>query len=212
MLGSDKWIRQQCVHPSRLQVKDFNGMCPHEMHTSLVKGHENITPMITPFHPQLVREVNNAKVLSFGTSSFGYDIQLKPEWKTPKPGIRLDPKKDNEHAFTTVKSDTYLIEPNGFVLAHTVERFNMPPNVLGICLGKSTYARLGLVVNVTPLEPDWKGHLVVEISNTTKNPVVIYANEGIAQILFIRNEDCETTYGDRAGKYQDQDGIVLPRI
>ena len=98
MLGSDKWIRQQCVHPSRLQAKDFNGMCPHEMHTSLIKGHENITPMITPFHPQLVREVNNAKVLSFGTSSFGYDIQLKPEWKTPKPGIRLDPKKDAARA------------------------------------------------------------------------------------------------------------------
>lgn len=193
-------------------MKDFEGMCPNKMHTSLIEGHENITPMITPFYLQLVREVDNAKVLSFGTSSFGYDIQLKPEWKTPKPGIRLDPKEDNELAFTTTLGSTYLIEPNGFVLANTVERFNIPSNVLGICLGKSTYARLGLVVNVTPLEPGWTGHLVVEISNTTKNPVVIYANEGIAQILFIRNEDCETTYDDRAGKYQNQDGIVLPRI
>lgn len=213
MLGNDIWIRKQCIHPARNQIEGF-GREGDNLHTC-PNGGISILPMITPFEPNQVRVGDDGnKVLSFGTSSFGYDIRAEPKWKyldTAK-SITLDPKQCNEEAFTEYCGDSYVIPPNSFVLAVTIERFNIPRNVLATCLGKSTYARLGIVVNVTPLEPEWEGHLVLELSNTTELPVRVYANEGIAQLMFHISEDCGTSYADRGGKYQHQEGIVLPKL
>lgn len=212
MIGSDVWIRKQCIHPTRMNEEDYGGATSDTMHTSLHEGQRPIVPMISPFFPNQVREQHGKRILSYGTSSYGYDIQLQPVWKFPRDGVLLDPKLDCDSYFDTAHNDHFVIEPHGFVLGVTKEWFNMPDNVLGICVGKSTYARLGLVVNVTPLEPGWKGHLVVELSNTTHNPLKVYANEGIAQLLFHINEECAVSYEDRAGKYQNQTEIVLPRL
>ena len=154
-------------------------------------------------------------VISYGLSSYGYDVRVGRHFKvfTNVYGSVVDPKQFDEKAFVDVEADVCVVTPNSFALAQTVEYFRIPDDVLTICVGKSTYARCGIVVNVTPFEPGWEGTVTLEISNTTPLPARIYANEGIAQVLFFRGaERCETSYADRAGKYQRQSGITLPRV
>lgn len=167
--------------------------------------------MITPFSEAQVRE----GVVSYGVSSYGYDMRIADEFKifTNINTTIVDPKDFDPKSFVDFKGGVCIIPPNSFVLGRSVEYFRIPREVLVICLGKSTYARCGLVVNVTPLEPEWEGHVTIEISNTTPLPARIYANEGIAQLLFLGGaETCETSYADKSGKYQAQRGITLPRM
>jgi dCTP deaminase len=154
-------------------------------------------------------------VISYGVSSYGYDIRVADEFKifTNVFSAVVDPKHFDPKSMVDFKGDVCIIPPNSFVLARTIEYFRIPRNVLTICLGKSTYARCGLIVNVTPFEPEWEGFVTLEISNTTPLPAKIYANEGIAQVLFfVADEECETSYKDRKGKYDKQVGVVLPRV
>jgi dCTP deaminase len=170
--------------------------------------------MIRPFEAGQVREGENGKMISYGTSSYGYDVRCSTEFKifTNINSAIVDPKNFDEASFVDVNSDVCIIPPNSFALARTIETFKIPRNVLTICLGKSTYARCGIIVNVTPLEPEWEGHVTLEFSNTTTLPAKIYANEGVAQMLFFESdEECETSYADRAGKYQGQQGVTLPK-
>ncbi|WP_129642778.1 dCTP deaminase [Peristeroidobacter agariperforans] len=170
--------------------------------------------MIEPFEPGQVRTANNGKIISYGTSSYGYDVRCANEFKifTNINSTIVDPKDFDSKSFVDVTSDVCIIPPNSFALARTVEYFRIPRNVLTICLGKSTYARCGIIVNVTPLEPEWEGHVTLEFSNTTTLPAKIYANEGVAQMLFLESDEvCETSYKDRGGKYQGQKGVTLPR-
>lgn len=169
--------------------------------------------MISPFSPKQVREQGGKKIISFGTSSYGYDVRCADEFKvfTNMNSVIVDPKAFDQNSFVDVKADVCIIPPNSFALARTVEYFKIPRNVLTICLGKSTYARCGIIVNVTPLEPEWEGHVTLEFSNTTTLPAKIYANEGVAQMLFLESDEiCETSYKDRGGKYQGQRGVTLP--
>ncbi|MCG2633685.1 MAG: dCTP deaminase [Gammaproteobacteria bacterium] len=171
--------------------------------------------MIEPFAPQQVR-LNEAgeKLISYGTSSYGYDIRCSREFKifTNINSAIVDPKAFDQKSFVDLESDVCIIPPNSFALARTVEYLRIPTNVLTVCVGKSTYARCGIIVNVTPFEPGWEGHATLEFSNTTTLPAKIYANEGIAQVLFFEgDEQCDTTYADRSGKYQGQIGVTLPR-
>ena len=171
--------------------------------------------MIEPFEPGQVKEVAGKRIVSYGTSSYGYDIRCSDEFKvfTNINATIVDPKVFDEKSFVNVRADECIIPPNSFALARTVEYFRIPRNVLTICLGKSTYARCGIIVNVTPLEPEWEGHVTLEFSNTTPLPARIYANEGVAQVIFIESDEvCETSYRDRGGKYQGQRGVTLPRI
>ena len=185
-IKSDKWIRQMA----------------------------NEHAMIEPFEPQQVRYSGDSKVISYGTSSYGYDIRCSDEFKifTNINSAIVDPKSFDANSFVDFKGDVCIIPPNSFALARTIEYFRIPRNVLTVCLGKSTYARCGIIVNVTPFEPEWEGHVTLEFSNTTPLPAKIYANEGIAQVLFFESdEECETSYKDRGGKYQGQQGVTLPR-
>jgi len=173
--------------------------------------------MIEPFEPQQVKEINGEKVISFGTSSYGYDIRCADEFKvfTNINSTIVDPKNFDPQSFVEVSGKGFcLIPPNSFALARTVEYFRIPRNVLTVCLGKSTYARCGIIVNVTPFEPEWEGYVTLEFSNTTPLPAKIYAHEGVAQVLFLEADEddiCEVSYRDRGGKYQGQRGVTLPR-
>jgi len=170
--------------------------------------------MIEPFEPDLVRRNDNGPVVSYGTSSYGYDIRCSDEFKifTNINSAVVDPKHFDPNSLVDFQGDVCIIPPNSFALARTVEYLRIPRNVLTVCLGKSTYARCGIIVNVTPFEPEWEGHATLEFSNTTPLPAKIYANEGVAQVIFFRaEEECETSYKDRAGKYQGQRGVTLPR-
>jgi dCTP deaminase len=185
-IKSDKWIRR------------------------MAESHD----MIEPFEPDQVRFHDERRVISYGTSSYGYDVRCADEFKvfTNIHSATVDPKHFDEKSFVDVKGDSCVIPPNSFALARTIEYFRIPRNVLTICLGKSTYARCGIIVNVTPLEPEWEGHVTLEFSNTTNLPARIYANEGVAQMLFLESDEvCETSYKDRGGKYQGQRGVTLPR-
>jgi len=167
--------------------------------------------MIEPFEEGQVRE----GVISFGTSSYGYDIRVADEYKifTNIYSAVVDPKNFDPRSMVDFKGEICVIPPNSFALARTVEYFRIPRNVLTICLGKSTYARCGIIVNVTPFEPEWEGYVTLEISNTTPLPARIYSNEGIAQVLFFEADDaCEVSYADKKGKYQKQQSIALPKI
>ncbi|MSQ88777.1 MAG: dCTP deaminase [Betaproteobacteria bacterium] len=171
--------------------------------------------MIEPFEPGQVKEAGGQRIVSYGTSSYGYDIRCSEEFKifTNINSTIVDPKQFDEKSFVDFKGPVCIIPPNSFALARTIEYFRIPRNVLTICLGKSTYARCGIIVNVTPLEPEWEGHVTLEFSNTTPLPARIYANEGVAQVIFIESDEvCETSYRDRGGKYQGQKGVTLPRI
>ena len=170
--------------------------------------------MLNPFEPGQVRYVDGEKIVSYGTSSYGYDVRCADEFKvfTNINSAVVDPKNFDDQSFVDIKSDVCIIPPNSFALARTVEYFKIPRNVLTVCLGKSTYARCGIIVNVTPLEPEWEGHVTLEFSNTTPLPAKIYANEGVAQMLFFESDEvCETSYKDRGGKYQGQTGVTLPQ-
>jgi dCTP deaminase len=170
--------------------------------------------MIEPFEPGQVREVDGNRIISYGTSSYGYDVRCANEFKifTNINSAIVDPKNFDANSFVDLTSNVCIIPPNSFALARTVEYFRIPRSVLTVCLGKSTYARCGIIVNVTPLEPEWEGHVTLEFSNTTTLPAKIYANEGVAQMLFFEaDEICETSYGDRGGKYQGQTGVTLPK-
>jgi dCTP deaminase len=170
--------------------------------------------MIKPFESGQVRDVGNGRMISYGTSSYGYDVRCSNEFKifTNINSAIVDPKNFDESSFVDVNSDVCIIPPNSFALARTIETFKIPRNVLTICLGKSTYARCGIIVNVTPLEPEWEGQVTLEFSNTTPLPAKIYANEGVAQMLFFESDEvCETSYADRKGKYQGQQGVTLPQ-
>ncbi len=170
--------------------------------------------MIEPFEPRQVQKSEQGKLISYGTSSYGYDIRCSDEFKifTNINSVIVDPKNFDADSFIDIQSDVCIIPPNSFALARTVEYFRIPRNVLTICLGKSTYARCGIIVNVTPLEPEWEGHVTLEFSNTTPLPAKIYANEGVAQVLFLESEEeCEVSYKDRGGKYQGQQGVTLPK-
>ena len=170
--------------------------------------------MISPFAANQIRERDGEKLISYGTSSYGYDVRCADEFKvfTNIHSAVVDPKNFDDKSFVDIRSDVCIIPPNSFALARTVEYFKIPEDVLTICLGKSTYARCGIIVNVTPLEPEWEGHVTLEFSNTTNLPAKIYANEGVAQMLFFQSDErCQTTYRDRGGKYQGQTGVTLPK-
>ena len=183
MLKNDRWIRK------------------------MSKEHD----MINPFSEKQVRE----GVISYGLSSYGYDLRVADEFKifTNVNNALVDPKRFDEKSFVTVQTDICIVPPNSFALARSVEYFRIPRSVLTICVGKSTYARCGIIVNVTPFEPEWEGFVTLEISTTTPLPARIYANEGLCQIIFFESDEvCETSYADRKGKYQAQRGIVLPKL
>ena len=167
--------------------------------------------MIEPFEDRQIRQ----GIVSYGLSSYGYDIRVADEYKvfTNVFNTVVDPKNFDPKSFVDIVSDVCIVPPNSFALASTVEYFRIPRDVLTVCLGKSTYARCGIIVNVTPFEPEWEGHVTIEISNTTPLPAKIYANEGIAQVLFFQSdEQCEVSYKDKKGKYQAQRGVTLPKI
>jgi dCTP deaminase len=179
--------------------------------------------MITPHEERLVREIDGRRIISAGVSSYGYDLRLARDGFrvfSPIVSAEIDPKNFDESSLIEAPlrtsddgSSYWLLPPHSYALGVTVETFNMPRNVIGMCMGKSTYARSGLIVNTTPLEPGWRGRLVLEFSNSAHLPIRIYANEGIAQVTFFESdEDCQTSYADRAGKYQDQTGLVTPRL
>jgi dCTP deaminase len=183
MLKSDRWIRKMALEQG----------------------------MINPFSEKQVRE----GVISYGLSSYGYDLRVADEFKifTNVNSTTVDPKKFDERSFVNITSDVCIVPPNSFALARSVEYFKIPRSILTICVGKSTYARCGIIVNVTPFEPEWEGFVTLEISNTTPLPAKIYANEGLCQIIFFESDEiCETSYADRKGKYQAQKGIVLPKL
>lgn len=183
MLKSDKWIRKMAFEKE----------------------------MIVPFSEKQVFEGN----ISYGLSSYGYDVRLADEYRVPKFKISpiIDPKSIIDEEWEIFKGESILIAPNTFILGRSLEYFKMPRRITGICLGKSTYARCGIIVNVTPLEPEWEGYLTISIANTSPYSVKIYSGEGIAQIIFLESdEDCEISYKDRKGKYQAQRGIVLPKV
>jgi len=179
--------------------------------------------LLTPFDEQLVRELDGRRIISAGVSSYGYDLRLAADGFrvfSPVASAEIDPKRFDESSLieaplrrTEDGSQYWLMPPHTYALGVTVETFNIPRNVIGFCLGKSTYARSGVIVNTTPLEPGWRGRLVLEFSNSADLPVRIYANEGIAQVTFFESdEDCLTSYADRQGKYQNQAGLVTPRL
>ena len=175
--------------------------------TRMARDHQ----MIEPFVDDQVRQ----GVISYGVSSYGYDVRVGDEFKvfTNVYNTLVDPKNFDSKSFVDIKGDVCIIPPNSFALASTIEYFRIPRDVLTVCLGKSTYARCGIIVNVTPFEPEWEGHVTIEISNTTPLPAKIYANEGIAQVLFFQSDEpCARSYKDKKGKYQAQRGVTLPRL
>jgi dCTP deaminase len=175
--------------------------------------------MIEPFVDQQLRQVDEQgrRVISYGVSSYGYDMRVAPEFKifTNVLSIIVDPKAFDSRSFVEFTGDVCIVPPNSFALARSIEYFRIPREVLTICVGKSTYARCGIITNVTPFEPEWEGHVTLEISNTTPLPARVYANEGICQVLFFEadaDDICETSYADKSGKYQGQTGVTLPKL
>jgi len=171
--------------------------------------------MIEPFVDSQVKSIENHKIVSYGLSSYGYDVRVGNRFKvfTNVHNSIVDPKNFTEDAFVDIEGDHCIIPPNSFALTSTMEYFRIPRNCLTVCLGKSTYARCGIIVNVTPFEPEWEGYVTIEISNTTPLPAKIYSNEGIAQVLFFEAKQmCEISYADRAGKYMKQRGITVPSV
>jgi dCTP deaminase len=190
-IKSDRWIRQQALEHG----------------------------MIEPFVEGRVRQPDQGglQAISYGLSSYGYDMRVAPEFKifTNVLSAVVDPKKFDSRSFVEFEGDVCIVPPNSFALARSVEYFRIPRNVLTICVGKSTYARCGIITNVTPFEPEWEGHVTLEISNTTPLPAKVYANEGICQVLFFEadpDDVCEVSYADKSGKYQGQVGVTLPKL
>ena len=212
-IKSDRWIRKQCTPPGESIIKT-----PADK--KAWKG------MITPFVDGQVREIDKfvhgslgkkakpEKIISYGLSSYGYDVRCSDEFKifTNINSTVVDPKNFDEKCYVDHKGPYCIIPPNSFALAHSFETIRVPRDVLVLCIGKSTYARCGIIVNVTPLEPEWEGQVTLEFSNTTNLPAKIYANEGVAQFLFFQSDEaCEISYADRDGKYQGQTGVTTPK-
>lgn len=171
--------------------------------------------MISPYEDKLIKQVEDKKHISYGLSSYGYDLRVSDEFKvfTNVHNAIVDPKNFSENSFVNISGSFCIIPPNSFALAKSVEYFKIPRNILTLCIGKSTYARCGIIVNVTPFEPEWEGYVTLEISNTTPLPAKIYSNEGLAQVLFFEAKNiCEISYSDRKGKYMHQKGIVVAKI
>ena len=171
--------------------------------------------MIEPFQEEQIRKSEDKKVISYGLSSYGYDLRVSRKFKvfTNVYNSMVDPKHFTEDSFVDIEADECIVPPNSFALAVSVEYFRIPRNILTLCVGKSTYARCGIIVNVTPFEPEWEGYVTLEISNTTPLPAKIYANEGLCQIIFLKGEQvCETSYADKQGKYMRQKGITVPTM
>ena len=171
--------------------------------------------MISPFVSSQIKELESKKIISYGVSSYGYDARVSNEFKifTNINTTIVDPKNFDSQSLVSKETDVCIIPPNSFALARTVEYFKIPKDILVICVGKSTYARCGIIVNVTPLEPEWEGHVTLEFSNTTNLPIKIYANEGICQFIFLKaDKNCKTSYKDKNGKYNGQTGITLPIV
>lgn len=187
-------------------------VCPDKWIRRMATQHGMIDPFVDG---QIKHREDGGRVVSYGLSSYGYDLRVSDEFKvfTNVYSAMVDPKAFDERSFVDIKTDVCVVPPNSFALARSVEYFKIPREVLTICVGKSTYARCGIIVNVTPFEPEWEGHVTLEISNTTPLPARIYANEGLAQVVFfLATETCETSYADRAGKYMRQRGITVPRL
>lgn len=222
-IKSDRWIRSQCI-PNQGQILEGGfkpmiepfepGQVRHKSKASAISSHERLG--LTLNAAAKAQLITGDKIVSYGTSSYGYDVRCADEFKifTNVHSTVIDPKNFDPKSFVDFKGDRCIIPPNSFALARTVEYFRVPRDILVVCLGKSTYARCGIIVNVTPLEPEWEGHITLEFSNTTPLPAVIYANEGVAQFLFFQadaDDICEMSYKDRCGKYQGQTGVTLPR-
>ncbi len=185
------------------------------MHDAWITEMSEKKDMISPFQPNQVREKDGKRIISYGVTSYGYDARVSNEFKifTNVDSDTIDPKNFSKTSFVDRVLDECIIPPNSFVLARTIEYFKIPRDVLVICVGKSTYARCGIIVNVTPLEPEWEGHVTLEFSNTTPLPVKIYANEGVCQFLFLKGDKvCNISYADKNGKYMNQQGVTLPKI
>lgn len=226
MIKSDRWIREQCTAPGYLLTNRQNGLqtlsrYPIDNDVYLSKAIDanaafefGWRPMIQDFEDSQVRQLDGERVISYGLSSYGYDVRAADEWEifTNINSSVVDPKNFDPKCLQTIRADSILIPPNSFALARTKEYMRIPRDVLTICLGKSTFARCGIIVNVTPLEPEWEGHVTLEFSNTTPLPARVYANEGVAQFLFLQSDEpCEVSYKDRNGKYQGQTGVTRPR-
>lgn len=237
-IKSDRWIRQQCTPPalfhsdvSEEEQRFILGEHLEEVQTRFKNDrHDSFVPMISPFEPSNIRTKQvydqaasrdmdtdvmvDQKILSYGTSSFGYDVTLQDEFRifTNINSTIIDPLNFDEKCLVEFKGDVCIIPPNSYILGVTREYFKIPRDVMVVCLGKSTYARCGAIVNVTPIEPGFCGHVVIEISNSTSLPLKVYANQGIAQFMFFQSdEECETSYADKAGKYQGQTGLTLAK-
>lgn len=235
-IKSDRWIKRQCTPPkqmTRLSLPSSDWESKYVEHLTGVKQPEGgiylnepsevaeveFLPMIEPFVAEQVRskEVDGQtdKIISYGNSSYGYDARCADEFKifTNINSAIVDPKDFSEDCLVDHRGPYCIIPPNSFALARTVEYFRIPQDVLVVCLGKSTYARCGIIVNVTPLEPGWEGHVTLEFSNTTNLPAKVYANEGVCQFLFFQSDErCEVSYSDRKGKYMGQRGVTNPRM
>jgi dCTP deaminase len=210
---SPEWLFKECPHWTRARTspeQQGRRIMPIQS-DRWIREQALKHKMIEPFSEKQVRE----GVISYGLSSYGYDLRVSDEFKifTNVNSAIIDPKAFDERSFVSVQADSVIVPPNSFALARSVEYFRIPRDILTICVGKSTYARCGIIVNVTPFEPEWEGFVTLEISNTTPLPAKVYANEGLCQILFFKgNEPCEVSYADRRGKYQKQQGIVLPKL
>lgn len=230
-IQSDIWIESQCLTPTHVELDRHGKILRYFTedpciggrgfsHRSIIKEAdafhlEGWKPMIEPFSREQIRTADDgSKAISHGLSSFGYDVRCGEEFEvfTNINGGTVDPKNFDKKFLHSHRGTECVIPPNSFALARTVEWFRIPRDVLTICLGKSTYARCGIIVNVTPLEPEWEGQVTLEFSNTTSLPARIYANEGVAQMLFLKGDQpCRVSYKDRDGKYQGQSGVTLPR-
>lgn len=222
MILSDRAIRELCTgdfvarHTEPVSF-ERDGSIKTERITGEIRN-ESGKPMITPFSNKSVKEDEEGnRIISYGLSSYGYDIRLSNEFRLfsrPNDGRVIDPKNSNHDEFSeAITADEITIPPGGLLLGRSVESFSIPRDVLVVCLGKSTYARVGALVNVTPLEPEWEGELVIEITNGTNLPLKVYANEGIAQLIFhVGDQECEVSYKDRGGKYQGQSGVVMAKV
>jgi dCTP deaminase len=207
-------MTQNTLQSATLSPESAPETLPGIMPDHWIREQATTRGMIEPFAEKQNRESGGQKIISYGLSSYGYDARCSDEFMifTNVDNAIVDPKDFSNKSFVERKTDVCVIPPNSFVLTRTIEYFRIPKDVLVVCLGKSTYARCGLIVNVTPLEPGWEGHVTLEISNTTPLPARVYANEGIAQFLFFKGSSaCEVSYADRAGKYMKQTGVTLPR-
>lgn len=219
MILSDRTLRALCEPPYHyehvVETREYKSGVKSETIDSTRSIYGRGEPMISPFVPNQVREVDNRKIVSYGLASYGYDVRLADEFKifTNVRNAIIDPLNPDPDCFVEHKGDYCIIPPNSYILGHTIETFRIPRDVMVVCVGKSTYARLAAIVNVTPIEPEFEGSVVIEIANGSPLPLKVYANQGIGQFLFFKGDrPCEVSYADKGGKYQGQTGLTLARL